>query len=236
LRVCIRHQSIRAISLTTEIGQNICFHRNHPIQYVYLCGLVMQVDLAPGAGALKYALLVLDDSSGRSIEIKIPRRQVKEGDLAEYPSNTLIENVDLRVDMGVPDLFVDKKHVPVGSILKIKGTLTKFRERQIDLKRVFLVKSTNDEVLFWAGVAAHKRILAQPWILTDSQRAKADARAVIEEKRSRDMIKVKRKVHARDHKKKALKAERHEKQRKQLSEIMDAGALEGSNVIKAPWD
>lgn len=203
---------------------------------MYLCGLVVQIDLAPGAGALKYALLVLDDSSGRTIEIKIPRRQVKDGDCAEYPSNTLIDNLELRVDMGVPDLFVDKKHVPVGSVLKVKGTLTKFRERQIDLKRVFLVKSTDEEVSFWAGVAANKRVLAHPWVLTDSQRAKADARAVIEEERSREATKVRKKIHARDHEKRALKAEKYEKQRKKLSEIMDAGALEGSNVIKAPWD
>lgn len=199
--------------------------------------MVVQLDLAPGAGASKYALLVLDDSSGRSIEIKIPRRQVKDDDPATYPSNTLIDNVGLRVDMGVPDLLINNKHIPVGSILKVKGTLTKFRDRQIELKRAFIVKSTDEEVHFWAGVAAHKHhVLSTPWILTASQRAKADAKAIIEERKARESMKVKRVDHARQAQRRAIKAEKHENQRKKLSEIMDAGALEGSNVIKAPWD
>ncbi|KAI9654448.1 MAG: hypothetical protein M1831_005414 [Alyxoria varia] len=50
-------------------GQNVFFHLNHPLRYVYLCGPVVAIDFITS----RYVLFTLDDSSGANVEIKIER-------------------------------------------------------------------------------------------------------------------------------------------------------------------
>jgi hypothetical protein len=222
--------------LTGLVGQDVYFYQNHPVQFVYLCGLVLQIELAPGAGANKYALLTLDDGSGQTIEVKIRRRVVEPEDHATYPSSTEIDNVDVQVGFGLPSLLVDKGVVPVGSILKVKGSITKFRARQLDLKRVFVVQNTAEEVKFWADVATHRRnVLSRPWVLTAEQQAKADARILVEEQKASHAAKRSRKAQAKHAKAQAGKAENEESRRARLAESMDEGALVGSAYIRPPW-
>ncbi|KAM0716771.1 hypothetical protein Q7P37_008216 [Cladosporium fusiforme] len=218
-------------------GQNVYFHGNHPIRYVYLCGMIQQIDLAPGAGASRFALLSLDDGSGSAIEVKITRRQdfFQEGEV--FPSNTMVDNLDVTATWGLASLLVDKKPIHVGSILKVKGTITSFRQRQIDLKRVFVVKDTNEEAAFWAGVAEHRRkVLSRPWVLTDADMKAIDQSLEDGERRERERKKEKKAKIAKFEERKARSDEKREKQRKRVAEVLDAGALDGSNVIKAPWE
>jgi len=219
-------------------GQHVYFHGNHPIRYVYLCGIVLQFDLAPGAGATKYALLMLDDGSGRAIEVKIPRRQKSDQMDAEVvPSNTLIDNLNVDASLGLASLFIDNKPVRVGTVLKVKGTITVFRNRQIELKRVFLVKDTNEEVQYWASLAHFRRdVLAKPWVLTHAQMKAVNDEIEAQEKRDRERKKAKQAKYLRDRERKGKNDEKKERQRKRLQEVLDDGALVGSNVIKAPWE
>lgn len=219
-------------------GQHVYFHGNHPIRYVYLCGIVLQFELAPGAGATKYALLMLDDGSGRAIEVKIPRRQGRDLEDGEvFPSNTLIDNLNVHASLGLASLFIDNKPVHVGTILKVKGTITFFRNRQIELKRVFLVKDTNEEVMYWASLAQFRRdVLAQPWVLTHAQMKAVDDDIEAQERRERDRKKAKQAKLLRDRERKGKSDEKKERHRRRLQEVLDDGALVGSNVIKAPWE
>ena len=219
-------------------GQHIYFHGNHPIRYVYLCGIVLQFDLAPGAGATKYALLMLDDGSGRAIEVKIPRRQKSDQMDAEvFLSNTLVDNLNIDASLGLASLFIDNKPVHVGTVLKVKGTITVFRNRQIELKRVFLVKDTNEEVQYWASLAQFRRdVLAKPWVLTNAQMTAINDEIEAQEKRDRERKKAKQAKYVRDRERKGKNDEKKERQRKRLQEVLDDGALVGSNVIKAPWE
>ena len=219
-------------------GQHVYFHGNHPIRYVYLCGLVLQFELAPGAGATKYALLMLDDGSGQAIEVKIPRRQQRDLEDGEvFPSNTLIDNLNVHASLGLASLFIDNRPVHVGTILKVKGTIAFFRNRQIDLKRVFLVKDTNEEVMFWASLAKFRRdVLAKPWVLTHAQMKAVDEEIEAQEGRDRVRKRAKQAKLLRDRERKDKSDEKKERQRRRLQEVLDDGALVGSNVIKAPWE
>jgi hypothetical protein len=219
----------------TCAGQHVYFHGNHPIRYVYLCGLVLQFDLAPGAGAAKYALLMLDDGSGRAIEVKIPRRYGT--DKEAFLSNTLIDNLNVNAKFGLASLFIDNKPIHVGAILKVKGTITMFRDRQIELKRVFLVKDTNEEVVFWASLAKHRSdVLSRPWILTHPKMKAIDDEMEAQERHDRERKKAKQAKFKRDEERRARSDEKRERQRRRVQEVLDAGALVGSNVIRAPWE
>lgn len=199
---------------------------------------MQQFDLAPGAGAVKYALLMIDDGSGRAIEVKIPRRYGLALDDGEvHPSNTLVDNVNVYDTWGLASLSIDNQPIHVGTILKIKGMIAEFRERQIELKRVFLVRDTNEEVVFWAGLAKYRRdVLSKPWILSP-----ADMKALDDQIEADLRIETERK-HARRAKYEACKerkAESEEKRQRQAEKkrrLFDAGALKGSDVIKAPWE
>jgi len=219
-------------------GQHVYFHGNHPIRYVYLCGLVLQFELAPGAGATKYALLMLDDGSGRAIEVKIPRRlENDQTDGEVFPSNTLVDNLNVHASFGLASLFINNQPVHVGAILKVKGTITLFRNRQIELKRVFLVKDTNEEVQYWASLAQFRRdVLSKPWVLTHAQMKTVDDEIEAQERRDRERKRTKQAKIVRDRERKGKNDEKKERQRKRLQEVLDDGALIGSNIIRAPWE
>lgn len=134
-------------------------------------------------------------------------------------------------------MLVDKKPVHVGSVLKVKGTITSFRQRQIDLKRVFVVKDTNEEATFWAGVAEHRRkVLSRPWVLTEDDMRAIDRSIEDGERKERERKKEKKAKLAKYEERKARSEEKKEKQRRRVAEVLDAGALVGSDVIKAPWE
>lgn len=222
--------------LICDVGQNVYFKLNHPIQYVYLCGLVVQVELAPGAGAGKFALVTLDDGSGKVIEVKIPRRQSQLDDDAVYPSNTLINNVNVWINMALASVYVDGEALSVGSIVKVKGTISVFRDRQIELKRIFRVKDTNEEAAFWTSLAKWRReVLSKPWVLTREQKAKIDAEIAEVDKETKQRAAVKKGDHAEKLARKAKHDEKKEKRRLLEARAFDAGALPGSHIFRAPW-
>jgi len=210
-------------------GQNTYFHLNHPIRFVRLVGFVAEIDLKGG----KWILITLDDSSGRCIEIKTSLRQLKPDDHAEYPSNTVIDNLDAHVKFGAPSLFIDKNSVDIGSIIKAKGTIDSFRNtRQLKLERVSVVKDTSEEVEAWASTSAWKRnVLSKPWVMTLDRRKQLDKQMKHDEIRHAERSKKRRLYDAKDADRKRRKVEKTEEKRKQDELKFNAGALPGSNAV-----
>ncbi|KAK6442433.1 hypothetical protein LTR95_001341 [Oleoguttula sp. CCFEE 5521] len=223
--------------MSLPLGQDVYFLLNHPIQYAYLCGLVVGFGLAPAKGADTYAILELDDGSGCTIEIKIPRQSGESNRAFGDTPETLIDNVKVGVDIGIASLYLDKRPVSVGSVVRVKGTITKFRERQIELKRLFLVDSTDDEVRFWARLAKHRReVLSKPWVFTPEQQASADAKAAAAEQRAKDKARYDRRANAKHSSREARNQAKQDALDKQQTAILDTGALAGSETIRAPWE
>lgn len=149
----------------------------------------------------------------------------------------MIDNLDVQSTWGLASILVDKEPVPVGSILKVKGTITKFRERQIELKRAFRVKNTNEEVAFWASTAKHRRdVLSRPWVLTEAEMREIDEDIAADERRERERKIERKEKYAKHEHRKARHDEKREKQRKKVEQVLNEGALAGSNIILAPWE
>ncbi|GAB7363784.1 hypothetical protein MBLNU230_g4352t1 [Neophaeotheca triangularis] len=216
-------------------GQNILFHLNHPIQLIRLVGMVVDL-ITVWEG--KIHILTLDDGSGACIEVKIEKRKTKDDDVAEYPSNTEIDNVDVNVLLGIPHFLVDKRPIDIGSIVKVRGSPISYRgQRQLLAKRMIELRSTAEEIQAWEGTARWKRdVLSKPWVLTREEREKVDQELREEEARQ----KARQKKHkSRDAKAAAREARHHEKRehkRRTMEEMLNAGALKGSETISAPWE
>lgn len=183
---------------------------------------------------------MLDDGSGRAIEVKIPRRHgpaldVDNGEV--HPSNTLVDNLNVHDTRGLPSLFIDNQPVRVGSVLKVKGTIAEFRERQVELKRVFVVRDTNEEVAFWAGVARHRRdVLSKPWILSPADMKALDDQIEAETRKEEERQIARRAKYEASKERKAENDGKRQRHAERKRRLFDAGALKGSDVIKAPWE
>lgn len=210
-------------------GQQIYFHLNHPIRFVRLVGLVVDIEVKAG----KHILISLDDSSGTCIEIKTSFQPVEEDDHAEYLSNTLVENLDVHVILGIPTIYINKQRIEIGSIIKAKGTLDSFRNtRQLKLERIWVVKDTSEEVKAWSETASWKRdVLSEPWVLTKEEREEVDEKIGRDEVNERERSKKRRAFDAKYAEKKKRKLEKVEMRRKREEEKYNAGALPGSNVV-----
>jgi hypothetical protein len=209
-------------------GQNIYFHLNHPIRFVRLVGLIVDIELK----ANKYLLLTIDDSSGACIEVKTEIRSVKEDDHAEYPSNTVVDNVDCIVNWGVPSLFINKEVADIGTVVKLKGTLDSFRNvRQLKLERAWIVKGTNEEAKAWAETARwHCDVLTKPWVLGAAKRAEIDDKINQDAVKEREKMRKRKAMDSQHAEKKRRHLEKVEKRRRKEEEKFDVGALPGSHV------
>lgn len=216
-------------------GQKVYFYANHPIKFVRVVGLLLEIEqIAEG----KYTLLTLDDGSGECIVVKIKRREQADDGNGPPPSNTEVDNVSVHVDLGLPMLFLEKKPVELGSVVKVKGTIDTFRDvRQLELQRLFTVKDTNMEAKAWSEVAQWKRdILSRPWVLSQAERDAVDEKSRVDERKERERAKRKRELSGRVSDKKRRHDEKRECRRKKEEARYDAGALKGSNAIPMPWE
>lgn len=170
--------------LTFCPGQNIHFHLNHPIRFVRIVGVVIAIDDIN----LKYSALTLDDGSGATIELKIVRTIQGESSSKVPASNTTISNVNVISRFGVFEIMVDNQILDIGTVLKAKGTISEFRGvKQMELKRIQIVSSTDEEAQAWAETAAFKtRTLSIPWRVTSAQHSEIKSRIKAEKKRAKD--------------------------------------------------
>lgn len=186
----------------------------------------------------------MDDSSGACIDVKIVRKD-KAKLTEEDVSNTSIDNLSIESRIGVLDVIIDGKIVDIGTVIKAKCTIGSwYGEKQLELKRVSIMKDTNEEVAAWRALAAFKQhVLSKPWVLTSKDRADVDERLVQEEKVRRDEeIRYRQKMRRLEERKKqhAIKLSAHEQRaelrRKEAEKKYDAGALPGSNLTPSYWD
>ena len=217
-------------------GQNVHFYNNHPIQFVRVVGLLIDIEQRG-----RYTILSIDDSSGACIDVKIERRRVKAGDGAEYPSNTTVDNVDVKIELALPTLHLNAKAVEIGTVLEVKGTISVFRNtRQIDLARLFRIKDTNAEVAAWAKTAQWKRdVLSYPWLLSTEQRRRVDEKLREEQRQERETNIRKRDwraKHSQQIEQRRAHEEKKEAKRKRAEVKYNFGALEGSHLLPTPWD
>ena len=216
-------------------GRDVYFWLNHPIRFVRLVGIVCAID---SVGNGKYTILTLDDSSGADIEIRIERRDVKFGDDVEYPSNTLVDNVNVSIKLGLPVVSIDKTQLCLGTVIRAEGMITSYRsQKQLLLRRVFHVKDTNEEAIAWSKTAHWKRtVLSQAWVLTAAKKMEIDETVRREEKESRDRADRKRKWQEEYDKTKRRKEEKDEERNRRLEKKLNSGALDGTGVLRMPGE
>lgn len=210
------------------IGQNIYFHLNHPIRFVYLVAPVVALeDTHP-----RFSLLTIDDSSGMCIDVKIMRKDASA--IVPGGSNTAISNLDIDSGINGFEIKIDGQNVDIGTVLKVKGTITSFRgTRQIELKRCAIIKDTTEEVQAWEAMATFKReVLNKPWMLTSADRAALDTKMEEEAAREREEEKRERRNQRALQKREELRGERRKareeerERRRQLAEKkFNEGAL-----------
>lgn len=177
------------------IGQNIYHHKNHPIRYVRLTGVIVDINeynsfSVNGKGRW---IGTLDDGSGYNVELvcEIPPRPSLIVDLDSGRNISLdrttrgivtqIREESSFVSADGPDLT----GIVVGSVVKVKGGITEFRGiRQIQLKKIWDLRktrecdlnknkkigdqrNTNEETRCWNEVAEFRQnVLSSPWSLS----------------------------------------------------------------------
>lgn len=183
---------------------------------------------------LKYTVLTLDDGSGSTIELKIVRVPPTEKDPVDTSSRTTIENVEIISRLGIFEVMVDKQPLDIGSVLKAKCTISEFRGiKQLELKRVSVVTTTNEEAQAWAETAAfHKKVLAKPWHISSSEHKKIKHDIKVEKKRTQEYERRKAEYEIKKEEHRLAREAYHEHREKKLEArrrkeevLMNAGAL-----------
>jgi len=211
-------------------GQRIYFHLNHPIRYVCVVGVIVAIDDIN----LRYTVLTLDDGSGTNIELKIVRLPLAERNPVDTSSNTEISNVDIISRFGIFDVVVDGQQLDIGSVVKAKCTISEFRGiKQLELKRISMVATTDEEAKAWTEIAAFKqKVLSRPWHISSTEHKKithsikAEKKKLQEYERRKAEYEVKKEEHriARE----AYNAQRDRKletRRRKEEVVMNTGAL-----------
>jgi len=183
---------------------------------------------------LRYTVLTLDDGSGMTIELKIVRLPPTERNLVDTSSNTEIPNVDIISRPGIFDVVVDGQQLDIGSVVKAKCTISEFRGiKQLELKRVSMVATTDEEAKAWTEIAAFKqKVLSRPWHISSTEHRKithsikAEKKKLQEYERRKAEYEVKKEEHrmARE----AYNAQRDRKletRRRKDEIVMNTGAL-----------
>jgi len=171
------------------------------------------------------AVITLDDSSGACIDA-IVRRDANHND----PLATKAEGITRGITADSTNLYLDKKLLVVGHVVKAKGTFTSFRDiRQVELRRVFLIQDTMEEMEAWNAAAAFKRdILLRPWKVSEEERELIDKRLKKEDSQSKlnkARHALSQKKHARRSEKQRQKEIEEEASRVILEREMNSGAL-----------
>ncbi|KAF2830811.1 hypothetical protein CC86DRAFT_283889 [Ophiobolus disseminans] len=211
-------------------GQHLYFHLNHPVRYVRLVGVVVAIDDIN----TKYTVLTLDDGSGATIELKIVRIPPADKNPLNTSSSTKLANVSVVSQFGVFEVVVDNQRLDIGTVVKAKGTISEFRGiKQLDLKRIWVVDTTDEEAQAWAEAAAFKEeVLSKPWHLTTAEHAqikakmKSDKKKVHEYERRKAEHEVKKEEQRLAREAHLAQREKKLEMRRRKEEVMmNAGAL-----------
>lgn len=187
--------------------------------------------------------MTLDDGSGQTIEVKFARLPEEITSSVDCPSNTTVDTVNVTTGLGVFRVFADGTELDVATTVKVKGTITSFwNKRQLELKRISIVGSTNEEVSAWAELAAFKRdVLSTPWHLDRQKLDEIEEERRAKKQQEEEQEEQERERHAKKRARRRVHEEKMrvyeaklEKRRRQEEVMMNAGALDGSDIINWP--
>lgn len=129
-------------------GQDVFFHRNLPLRWVRITGMVVAVDEFPHR-----RIYTIDDSDGLCIECVADISKLESHEPAKPAPATVPKDVD------------------VGSVVDVKGGLALFRgNKQIKIEKMTVLRSTDEEVVLWEKAMQFMvDVLDKPWKLTDRE-------------------------------------------------------------------
>ena len=203
---------------------------NHPVRFVSIVGVIVAIDDLN----VWYTVLTLDDGSGTNIELKIVRIPPADSNPVDTSSKTVIDNVSVVSRLGVFDVMVGSQALDIGSTIRAKCTISEFRgAKQLEMKRVWVINTTNEEAQAWAETAAFKReVLSKPWHLSTTEAMKikhdkkVEKRKVREYERRKAEYEVKKEEHRQAREAHNVEREKRLEKRRQKEEIMmNAGAI-----------
>jgi hypothetical protein len=212
------------------LGQHIYFYLNHPIRFVRIVGVVVAIDDIN----VKYTVLTLDDGSGATVELKIIRHVSGDLKLENALSNTYVDNVNVISESGTFEVMIDQQKIDIGTIIKAKGTISEFRAiKQLEMKRAWVVSTTNGEAHAWVEAATFKQqVLSVPWRLTSAEHRKIKEK-IKSDKRNAKQYERLRQDHEEKRQEQRKARELHmaqrevklESRRRKEEAMMNAGAL-----------
>ncbi|KAI9806033.1 MAG: hypothetical protein M1833_004440 [Piccolia ochrophora] len=234
-------------------GQCIYFVLNHPIRFVRLTGVVVARD-----DHQHLSIIQLDDGSGETIDVICPKPargnpQSSKVELSDPSLKATVAAVKQDNEAPRPATGIrspnhpDIAGVDVGTVVKVKGRLGEFRGAlQVDMKRISIVKETNDEVVAWAEQTAFwMGTLSTPWtistkeqegLLKEIRRREERHRQKEEKRRHKRMSKegTSRRKRDREHQAVGRRGER-EQERKRRSDRHQERNLEKGKEVKGAW-
>jgi hypothetical protein len=183
---------------------------------------------------LRYTVLTIDDGSGANIELKIVRVPPSERSAVVASTKTTMKNVEVISQFGVFEVMVDNQRLDIGTVVKAKGTISEFRGiKQLDLKRIWVVTTTDEEAQAWAETAAFKQeVLSKSWHLTFADKKKIKTDEKMEKKKMKEYQRRKAEHEVKREEQRQAReiylAEREKKmeiRRRKEEAMMNAGAL-----------
>ncbi|PYH70285.1 OB-fold domain-containing protein [Aspergillus vadensis CBS 113365] len=135
------------------------FHKNHPIQYISLLGMITSRTDLPTV-----TILTLDDSSGATLDVVVQKVSATIPTLTSMIPPPSGMHTHISPTTALP---LDISPYTPGTLAHVKGTVITFRGvNQLQLERVFPVRDTNAEMRF---VDQRSRCLVEvldvPWRL-----------------------------------------------------------------------
>jgi len=179
-------------------------------------------------------VLTIDDGSGATIELKIVRIPPPDKNPLDTSSSTKLSNVHVISQFGVFEVVVDNQRLEIGTVVKAKGTISEFRgSKQLDLRRIWVVATTDEEAQAWAETAAFKQeVLSKPWHITSTEHRQIKANMKSEKKKLQEYERRKAEHEAKKEEQRqareAYMAQREMKlelRRRKEEVMMNAGAL-----------
>ena len=172
--------SFGADSITA--GEGLYFHRNLPIKWVRIVGVVVAIDEFG-----TFRAFTIDDSSGACIEAMISLITT------EPASDASAATAAPLGPLAQPVTPYD--HIDVGSVVDVKGALTTFRDaKQLKVEKMTALRGTAEEMKLWAKRSAFGRdVLEKPWVLPDKtvRKCRKEAeRSEAEAERKRERLKA----------------------------------------------
>ncbi|KAM3431744.1 hypothetical protein MY4824_006949 [Beauveria thailandica] len=197
-------------------GEGFHFHRNLPIKWVRIVGVIVAIDHFAGLRAL-----TIDDSSGACIEVITSSAIPTSGSDGIEPAEAVA---------GPPaQPKAPNDHVDVGSVVDVKGALTTFRDvRQLRVEKMASIRGTAEEMRLWAKRRAFRTdVLEKPWVVPDKTLRKCRREA---ERSEAEMERKKQRLKAAAYVRKGDKAN---KRQGAVEERRSKPSKDGVEVLKA---